>query len=138
MIIREILELSMEKPINEIAKEHLNIGEKLTREALKKAGCYTKPGKKGWFFDGNEEILNQSIYDFNENKTPTKKTTQVTTKPTKNEQTQVTKKERIIIRKRFSVDLDIDLIKQLKVKSVIEDRNLYELVEIALKDFLKK
>lgn len=128
MEIKEILELTKEKRISEIAKEFLEIGEKPAREALRKAGCYTISGKKGWFFEGDEETLNKSIYDFHEGKVkPKLQETHVTNNVVPG-----------IIRKRFSVDLDIELIKQMKIKSVLMDRNLYELVEEALKDFLKK
>lgn len=120
MKIGEVLEMTKEKRISEIAKLYLNIGEKPAREALKKAGCYTLPGKKGWFFDGNKETLEKSIYDFHKNNQPTNET----------------KKVPPIVRKRFSVDLDTELIKQLKLKSVFEDRKIYELVERALKNFL--
>ena len=170
MNIGEVLELTKEKRLSEIAKEHLTIGEKPAREALKKAGCYSLSGKKGWFFDGDNEVLNKSIYDF----------TNVTTKQQKNEGDNVlrdkttkepinvtideiinettnettnkkaeaqnrteqrnneTTEEQKIVRKRVSFDLDVSLMKQLKIKSVMDERNLYELVEDALQDYLNK
>ncbi|HAJ3957192.1 hypothetical protein WD019_19060 [Fictibacillus sp. Mic-4] len=64
MKIRELLELTQTMKLADIAKEHLEMGEKPAREALKKAGCYSISGKKGWFFDGDDNVLNQSIYDF--------------------------------------------------------------------------
>ncbi|HDR7839259.1 TPA: hypothetical protein QCY33_005586 [Bacillus toyonensis] len=50
--------------MSEIAKENLEIGEKKAVEGLKKAGCYNISGKRGWHFDGDEKVLQQSIYDF--------------------------------------------------------------------------
>lgn len=140
MIIREILDLSLQKPINEIAKEHLDIGEKPTREALKKAGCFTRPGKKGWFFDGNEEILNQSIYDFHEGNITPKETKTTKNNIPINEPIKETSNEpkRVKIRKRFSVDLDSDLIKILKMRAIVDDRHLYELVEEAITRYIKE
>ena len=41
-------------------------------------------------------------------------------------------------RKRASFDLDAELLKQLKVKAVLEDKNIYELVEQAIAEFLAK
>lgn len=42
-----------------------------------------------------------------------------------------------IIRKRTSFDLDVNLIKQLKIKAVMDDRNVYEIVEQAIREHLK-
>lgn len=64
MKIREIIELSKTDSLAKIAKEHLSVGKEKAREGLKSAGCYSKNGVKGWFFDGDESVLEQSIYDF--------------------------------------------------------------------------
>lgn len=64
MEIGEILELTQTKKISDIAKESLSIGEKPTRDALKLAGCFNVSGKRGWFFEGDRNVLEQSIYDF--------------------------------------------------------------------------
>ncbi|QDZ88695.1 hypothetical protein [Priestia megaterium] len=64
MKIGEILELAKSKPLADIAKENLSIGKDKARLALREAGCYSKNGVKGWFYDGEESVLEQSIYDF--------------------------------------------------------------------------
>lgn len=64
MKIREIIELSKTNSLAKIAKEHLSVGKEKAREGLKIAGCYSKNGVKGWFFDGDQSVLDQSIYDF--------------------------------------------------------------------------
>lgn len=64
MIIKDILELTQTMRVSEIAKEFLDIGEKKAVEGLKKAGCYNISGKRGWHFDGDESVLEQSIYDY--------------------------------------------------------------------------
>lgn len=64
MKIGEILELTKSKSLAAIAKENLSIGKDKARLALKEAGCYSKNGVKGWFYDGGESVLEQSIYDF--------------------------------------------------------------------------
>ncbi|BCC56169.1 hypothetical protein [Bacillus cereus] len=132
--------------MNKIAKEHLTIGEKPAREALKKAGCYATSGKKGWFFDGDAEILEKSIYDFATVKATanprTKKQISTKTKDVNNkgdeEPMNGTTNDVKNKRKRASFDIDVDLLKQLKVKAVLEEKNLYDLVEQAIKDFLNK
>ncbi|WP_180230339.1 hypothetical protein [Bacillus thuringiensis] len=64
MKIKEILELTQTMRVSEIAKEFLEVGEKKAVEGLKKAGCYNTSGKRGWYFDGDESVLEQSIYNF--------------------------------------------------------------------------
>ncbi|MBK5482820.1 hypothetical protein JFV29_13125 [Peribacillus sp. TH16] len=70
MKISELLELTQSKKLADIAKESLDIGEKRTVEALKKAGCYSISGKRGWHFDGKSSVLEQSIYEYS---TPSKR-----------------------------------------------------------------
>ncbi|OJE20653.1 hypothetical protein BAQ46_22770 [Bacillus paranthracis] len=91
-------------------------------------------------------MLEKSIYDF----VTTKPTANVRTKKTNNTKTKVdnnkgdkesmneTIKDTKNKRKRASFDIDVDLLKQLKVKAVLEEKNLYDLVEQAIKDFLDK
>lgn len=177
MKIGEILELTQTKNIASIAKESLDIGEKPTREALKKAGCFSISGKSGWFFEGDPNVLEQSIYDFSPpkkiNRTTTKATANVSTKEPKKEltlepsnvsakeemnlaetQTAVTKElanvrtkepmnvstnePKTIIRKRSSFDIDVELMKELKIKAVLSEKNVYEMVETAIRNYLKE
>jgi hypothetical protein len=157
MKIREILELTQTEPLATIAKERLTIGEKTAREALKKAGCYSISGKKGWYYDGDESVLEQSIYDFvsprkivrkeiNSAKkevsaTAEKAKANVTTKeltlqPT-NERTNKRKNELSnVVRKRASFDIDVELLRELKVQAALRDRNIYEMVETAIRQYL--
>lgn len=188
MKIGEILELSQTKRMSDIAKEHLNIGEKPAREALKNAGCYSISGKKGWHFDGSPEVLEKSIYEFatvkgrakanattynhsnlntnnhsNEtskkevkesniernngsiNKQERNKTKELNNNSASEQNNEVREtmkqdmdKTTEVERKRASFDLRPALIKQLKIKAVTEDRNLYELVEEAIEEYLNK
>jgi hypothetical protein len=64
MKIGDLLELTKTKKLADIAKEDLTISEKPAREALKLAGCYSISGKRGWYFDGDKSVLEQSIYDY--------------------------------------------------------------------------
>ncbi|HBZ6979986.1 TPA: hypothetical protein MMJ71_004782 [Salmonella enterica subsp. enterica serovar Typhimurium] len=64
MKIGELLELTQTDALAKIAKERLTVGKEKARDGLQKAGCYSKNGIKGWFFDGNKSVLEQSIYDF--------------------------------------------------------------------------
>lgn len=205
MKIKEVLELTQSEPLNKIAKERLTIGEKPTREALKKAGCYNVSGKKGWFYEGEKSVLEQSIYDFapekkinrqpkanvltvptNEAKEPKNKSTKENsepmnkltkepkieptleptnqrskgsgnvevkqtvkeTAPTKEQTNERTLEpsleptleqtnEKTIVRKRASFDIDVELMKDLKIKAIIHDKNVYEMVETAIRQYLK-
>ncbi|WP_235713393.1 hypothetical protein [Bacillus mycoides] len=161
MKIGEIIELTKTKRLSEIAKESLEIGEKKAVEGLKKAGCYNISGKRGWHFDGDESVLEQSIYDF---VVPTKgkakanvSTNEPTLQPsnvvkaieevkkgtdevaTIKEQTNVRTLERKnVIRKRSSFDIDVELMKELKIQAVIHDKNIYEIVETAIRKELAR
>ncbi|QWG53947.1 hypothetical protein EXW28_29945 (plasmid) [Bacillus mycoides] len=161
MKIKDILELTKTKRVSEIAKERLEIGEKKAVEGLKKAGCYNISGKRGWHFDDDESILEQSIYDF---VAPTKgkakanvSTNEPTLQPsnvgkaveeikkgkqevaTTKEQTNVRTLERNnVIRKRSSFDIDVELMKELKIQAVIHDKNIYEIVETAIRKELAR
>jgi hypothetical protein len=64
MKIGDLLELTKTKKLADIAKEDLTISEKPAREALKLVGCYSISGKRGWYFDGDKSVLEQSIYDY--------------------------------------------------------------------------
>lgn len=173
MKIREIIELSKTDSLAKIAKEHLSVGKEKAREGLKLAGCYSKNGVKGWFFEGDESVLDQSIYDFVSTTRKTKPSPNVSNKknisakssepnnskesakveiaqtkkqvaPTiENFNTNVKDNTNIgtnintnVSRKRASFDLDVELIKQLKVQAVLQDKNLYEMVEIAIREYL--
>ncbi|OQR53432.1 hypothetical protein [Bacillus sp. CDB3] len=156
MKIKEILELTKTKRLSEIAKESLEIGEKKAVEGLKKADCYNISGKRGWQFDGDESVLEQSIYDFVP-RTKGKAKANVSTKeptlqpsntvkaieeikkgkdevaPTKEETNVRTLERKSVIRKRSSFDIDVELMKELKIQAVIHDKNIYEIVETAIR-----
>lgn len=65
-----------------------------------------------------------------------------TNQPTKSRTNKQTKVQAIeqknIVRKRSSFDIDVELTRQLKVKAAMEDKNVYEMVEQAIRDYLQK
>ncbi|MGM2821360.1 MULTISPECIES: hypothetical protein [Bacillus cereus group] len=161
MKIGEIIELTKTKRLSEIAKESLEIGEKKAVEGLKKAGCYNISGKRGWHFDGDESVLEQSIYDFVPRTKGKAKANVSTNEPTlqpsnvvkaieevkkgkdevatTKEQTNVrTLEPKRVIRKRSSFDIDVELMKELKIQAVIHDKNIYEIVETAIRKELAR
>lgn len=143
MKIRDILVLTKEKRLSEIAKEHLDIGEKPARLALKNAGCFYESGKKGWHFKGDEKILDMEIYEFSNPKASgkSKKNNGVNIENKKDEkivEKVVELKEVTEERKRASFDLNVDLLKRLKIIAVYEDKKIYEIVEKALLDYINK
>lgn len=133
MTIDEILKLSQFKPIAEIAKEHLAIGEKPTRNALKYVGCHTVIGKPGWFLndDTDESVLSLSIYEIADQ-----------LKEIRTDELRVAANVGsnldVVYRKRHSFDLDVALVKKLKLHSVKNDITLYEAVEDAIREYLNK
>lgn len=142
MNISEILELTKTKPVAEIAKEYLTIGEKPTRAALKRAGCYTIVGQSGWYLDESENIANldRSIYEIaDELKAEKEVILKDRANLVSNKGTKVISNELDpIYRKRHSFDLDVALVKELKLYCVQNDITLYEAVEDAIKVYLDK
>ncbi|MBX4164448.1 hypothetical protein [Priestia megaterium] len=148
MKVKEVLFLMQTKPLNEIAKEHLSVGEKLAREALKNAGAQPQRGKRGWSFGGAKENLEKNLEEFVEVKVKRKVKANVSTNVTKNKTNKETKKQssnktmnettKEQMRKRASFDIDKELLKRLKIASVIEEKNVYEIVEEALRAYLDK
>lgn len=163
MKIKEILELTKTNKVAEIAKEFLDVGEKKAVEGLKKAGCTFTSGRSGWYLDEgtDESVLEKSLYDF---VAPTKgkakanvSTKEPTLQPsnvvkaveeikkgkeevaTTKEQTNVrTLEPKSVIRKRSSFDIDVELMKELKIQAVIHDKNIYEIVETAIRKELTR
>lgn len=136
MLVKELLILTENKPIAEIAKESLEISEKTARKALKMAGCYSIVGQRGWHIDSDAEQSNleKSIYYFAD---LVKKEEAAYFLEKANVQT-FQKSNLDIPRKRHSFDLDVRLIKELKVKCVQNDVTLYEAVEDAIRLYLEK
>lgn len=160
MKIGELLELTQTEPLDNIAKNHLSIGKNAARDALKAAGCYSKNGVRGWFYEGDPAVLEQSIYDFSSVKKSQTERKNVRTNPQKkqstneprlngsDEQTNEQKKTPLpvsgqdkavqIVRKRASFDVDTAILKELKLFCVENDLNLYEAAENAFRDYLDK
>ena len=127
------------KPISQVALLIEGINEKSLRAALKKAGCQPIAGNKGWECK-DVAALERDIFDYAEKavrtggkprkkEEPTKVQTNEPTKEPTNEPTNVQ-------RKRASFDLDVNLLKQLKVEAALNDENIYEIVERALRMYL--
>ncbi|CAK6478377.1 hypothetical protein IFT92_13325 [Peribacillus simplex] len=158
MKIGKILELIKTDTPADIAKRaEVHLSEESLRKALNKAGYeYRNSGKKGWYFvgEGDEEtVQEQLIYDFatagkvstNVNKEPINDTNQRSNVGIKsgkeqvkqaNEQSAPTIERTNVIRKRSSFDMDVELMKELKIQAIIHDRTVYELVECAVRHYL--
>lgn len=163
MKIKEILNLTQTMKLAEVSKKYLEVGEKKASAGLKEAGCTYTSGRSGWYLaEGTDEsVLDQSIYDF---VAPTKgkaKANVSTKEPTLQPSNVVTAIEEIkkgkeelattkeetnvrtlecnsVIRKRSSFDIDVELMKELKIQAVIHDKNIYEIVETAIRKELAR
>lgn len=77
------------------------------------------------------EITNQQL-------APTKERT-IEPSEIKNQLTKERTKELTnVSRKRSSFDIDVELMKDLKIQAIIHDRNVYEIVESAVRQYLKE
>lgn len=145
MKIKEILELTQHEGMASIAKNHLNIGEKATRAALKEAGCYAIKGRKGWYYDGDPSVFEKSIYEFTSTVTHGKRKNESANEPTLKSFKEENNKpiieqnnETQILRKRVSFDINMALFKRLKLYCVANDKNLYEVAEAAVQEYLER
>ena len=153
MKIGEILELTQHKRISEIAKENLDVGEKKAVEALKKAGCYSIGGKRGWYFDGDKEVLEHSIYDYVAysqrkgtikpkvviNPTSQLPTNTETIQDGNTKKKQENKQSNNPINKpmkKVTYEIEEQLHDELKIKSIREKRNVSEIVNEIIKKAL--
>ena len=164
MLIKEIVEgIKQGKTLAVIGKD-IGVGKEKLSASLKNAG-YEFSRQEGWFFGGEgEQPLEKDFREFIEGvkkaNVSTKERKKEKTKEPKNqrsnESSNVPAKEEIkqaneqvaptlettnersnVVRKRHSFDLDVELIKELKIQAVIHDRNLYEMVETAIGQYLK-
>ena len=135
MLIKEILDMTKEKQIVDIVKDDLLIGEKKLRETLKKIGARFDKREKVWRFEGNPEDLEKSIYDFAK---PTKITTARTKEQSNNVSRETLSRKNKENKKRASFDLDIELLKKIKLQSVQDDVNISQFVESVLLSFFEK
>lgn len=135
MLIKEIIDMTQQKTIAEIARDHLDVGEKTARAALKRAGCYSIVGQRGWFFDDSEnpDNLEKPLSEFVE---IVREEKDAIYKAAANVQNYKGNKPQPT-RKRHSFDLDVSLVKELKLKSVRDDVRLYEAVEDAIRLYLQ-
>jgi NDP-sugar pyrophosphorylase family protein len=168
MLVKEIIEMSKEKPVATIAKDHLTMGEKKLRDVLKAIGGHHQTGQKGWTFQGKPEDLEKSIYDFVEKKKRTNPQKPKAIKVQANENTleqnkivtgelvnkgeneimgesttiqakQETKEQtNEVTRKRASFDIDVEMLKKIKHYAIEKDLKVYEVVEQALLLFAKE
>lgn len=143
MKVRDVISLTHEKCVDDVAKDHLDIGEKKVRIALKNAGAFPRRGKRGWDFNGPEENLEKSIYDFvksiRKRDVKVKKENREVKKQNKEVKEVLTDNQTVEVqRKRASFDIDKELLKTVKMKSVMEEKHVYEIVEDAIRSYLKK
>ncbi|WP_369355916.1 hypothetical protein [Lysinibacillus capsici] len=137
MTIGEILEaLGQGKALADIGKE-LTVGKEKISKALKNAGYLFNRGT-GWTYAGADpEPLNKDYTDFISSRKSVKKsmTSNVPTKELTNVGSKdgLNKRNNNVVRKRSSFDIDIELMKDLKIQAVIHDKNVYEIVENAIR-----
>lgn len=148
MIIKEIIDMTKEKPIAIIARDHLEIGEKKLREILKDIGGHHQKGQRGWTFEGNPEDLERSIYDFVQDGRKAKATTKEQKNKVAGEQQKNVSHETLNkttgersqqgTKKRASFDIDVEALKKIKIHAIEEDMKISEIVEIAIFSYIEQ
>lgn len=88
---------------------------------------------------GSKELTNEpakeQIKQAEKELAPTKELTNEPTKEQTKERTNVTTN---VVRKRSSFDIDVELMKDLKIQAIIHNRNVYEIVETAIRQYLNE
>jgi predicted HicB family RNase H-like nuclease len=158
MKIIEILEKTFEIKTAEIAKK-LPVGEKRLREIFKAIGAKPTKGKRGWSYENVDSAdLEKDISDFVTPTAKRKKETQKSTQPEKKvsakPESQVSAKTEIQENvkpesrqygqptsktvKKVTYEIDEDLHFKLRMTAFQLKKNVSELVEQAMREFLDK
>jgi hypothetical protein len=126
------------------AVEMINSGKSLRQTAKDLLGDEKKESSIRWRLK-REYVKNKEgkyILNSAQNET-TKEEKNIRTKEEKydilNERnTKPTKEEKSKVRKRASFDIDSDLLKELKIFAINEEKNVYEVVENAIRTYLRE
>jgi len=148
LTILDVTELNKRMKFLEIAKQHAPVGKEKLREALKQAGATFDQQTKRWQIAGDHPNAQKRVLDFVQS-TRMKEEKNRSTDPLHvdpvtgqaqldDDYFEIETKPKQIVRKKVSLDLDIDLHKRLKHIALENDVKLYELVEGVLRDFVKK
>lgn len=83
------------------------------------------------FVESSRDVTKQPVEKTEASKNPR---TNFRTKERKNEPTkELTREQTKIVRKRSSFDIDVKLMKDLKIQAIINGKNVYEIVENAIR-----
>lgn len=148
------MELDIEKAIEMInngksqkgVAREFEVPETTLRNKIKDAGYKRDKDTKQYVLNApNNETTNERFqpkkevsaetkkHSANERKHDTIKEQEI--EPTKEEKAKGGKSN---LRKRASFDIDNELLKELKIFAIMEDKNVYEIVEQAIKNYLKE
>lgn len=83
--------------------------------------------------EGSAETKNNSTNELNHDTIK-----ELDTKPTNQPKSESVKEGKSKLRKRASFDIDASLLKELKIFAITEDKNVYEIVERAIRAYLKE
>jgi hypothetical protein len=131
--VKEVLELTKEMSIAAIAKQ-FGVGKEKISKTLKELGAEPPKSRnmgEGWYYK-QVEALESKMVTYLERKSVTRNNER--SKEPTNEQT---KEVTNVIRKRASFDIDVALLKELKIHAIQRDKNVYEVVEQAIRQYLK-
>lgn len=130
MKLSELIEKLKERPLADIARDELEIGEKTARRVLSHVGGRAVVGQSGWIADEiSPQDMDRSIYSIAD---------EVKELERERQKQAANQSDGQIVRKRHSFDLDVRLMKELKMHCVANDTTLYTAIEEAVKDYLVK
>lgn len=149
LTIFEVTQLNESMKFLDLAKEHAPVGKEKLREALKSAGATFDQRTKRWHIDRSHPNSDKKVLDFvQSSRVSAPKPKKIATEPLivdpvtgqsqlDDDYFAIEKKIDKVIRKKVSLDMDVNLHKQLKRIALENDLNLYELIEKILKEHTK-
>ena len=148
LTILDVIEFNKQMKFLDVAKTYAPVGREKLREAMKLAGATFDQQTKRWDIQKGHANEKKRVLDFVQSSRITKTKREKGQGPLRVDpvtgQSQLddgyfeieTKQEKII-RKKISLDLDIDLHKSLKHIALDHDIRLYVLVEDVLREYIK-
>jgi len=149
LTILDVIEFNKQMKFLDVAKTYAPVGREKLREAMKLAGATFDQQTKRWHIEEGHPNEKKRVLDFVQSSRITKPKQEKTQEPLRVDPVtgqsqlddgyfEIETKQKKIIRKKVSLDLDVALHKRLKHIALENDMKLYELVEGVLQDYARR
>ena len=149
LTIMDVIEFNKQMKFLDVAKTHSPVGREKLREAMKLAGATFDQQTKRWYIEGGHPNEKKRVLDFVQSSRLVKPKQEKVKEPLRvdpvtgqsqldDDYFEIEMKREKIVRKKVSLDLDVELHKNLKHIALENDIKLYELVESVLRNYVHK